>query len=121
MKAILTLSLISTLLLGGCASVAGGLGPLQYDRSGTLTCTRDGQSRACGYRVVHHTAQQSNEIWIANSRHGQPFYRVLHATHGQFRSTDGSEVRARHAGDSWLIEVNHGEETYRLPRQDLLP
>lgn len=121
MKAIVTLSLISTALLGGCVAANGSLGPLQYDKGGSLTCSRDGQDRACGYRVVHHPDQQSNEIWISNSRHGQPFYRVLHATHGQFRSTDGSEVRARHAGDHWLIEVNQEEETYRLPRQDLLP
>lgn len=121
MKAFVTLSLIATTLLSGCVAANGNIGPLSYDQGGSLHCSRDGETRACGYRVVHHRDQHSDEIWISNSRHGQMFYRVLHAQRGHFRSEDGASVQARHAGDDWMIDINDGEETYRLPRQDLQP
>ncbi len=90
------------------------MGPTEYDASGTMQCSRGSAEfdKACGFRVVRD-GQGGAEIWISNSIDGQPFYRVLSFSDGEFTVLrDDATAEVSKDGDMWTVTV--GEERYQF-------
>lgn len=99
----------------GTGQAAVELGPTKYDASGAMPCARGVPDfkKACGYRVIRKPGGEA-EIWISNSKDGNPFYRVLYFAKGEFTTRDAAPVRVSKKADEWTVSVG-SDEHYRFP------